>query len=776
MKTMSNLTLIIRNWQRNKIFTVVSILSLVIGLACVNLLVAFTASEWHISKGSPDKNRIFMLKSDNPMDEQGKEKTSFILPKLPPLMKERYPEVETYCRFQSQQPNTVFETEEFKSDKIFTLHSDNNIGELFLLPVKSGNLKKTLSAPGEAALTTSTAKLIFGDSEVIGKTFTLNNENGKNLYKITSLIDDSKTSSFLRFNVLLAIDQNTYFGGVTFIKLDKEESATSILAKMKADGATLPRMTNTCQYYLQPLEDVYFDITETQTNWEFLMHRDKFLLVIGISAAIAILLISAFNYINMYLVRIFKNEKNTGIKKILGADRKHLRIILISETFLSVIVAFLLSFILVILFIPVFNSLFEAHLSSSFVFDKTVLGAYLLLIILLTIIPALYLFFRIDKTPVTQLHQIGVPQFKAKMSNGMVALQFVISIILITGAMFYSKQINFISQTADIDENIIEVNGNNIPPQKLRTFKDEVIWMNDVNSGCISSSNFLNAWIQQGKDMVPILYYHFDSDFLKVHKFKLVSGNEFSQDEKSSNNQVIVNETFVKKFITGAPIGQTLPVFNRKLTIKGVIADFYTESFIKEVKPTVILPFDFEKGTGLQVLHLQLSDNGLAPALAGIKTRWEQHFPDNVFNYTFIREEFNKLHKSYSQTSRIITFFTLISILLNSFGLFGMTWYTAERRIKEIGIRKVNGAKINEVVGMLNRDIVKWVAIAFVIATPIAYYAMNKWLQNFAYKTELSWWIFALSGLLALGIALLTVSWQSWKAATRNPVEALRYE
>jgi len=613
-------------------------------------------------------------------------------------------------------------------------------------------------------------------SDRVKFTLPLNNENGKNLFKITSLIDDSKASSFLKFNVLLAIDQNTYFGGVTFIKLDKEESATSVLAKMKADGATLPRMSKTCEYYLQPLEDVYFDTTETQTNWEFLMHRDKLLLFIGISAAIAILIISAFNYINMYLVRIFKNEKNNGIQKVLGADRKHLQIQLISETFLAVIVAFVFSFILAILFIPVFNSLFDAHLSSYFAFDRTVLAGYFLLIILLTFIPSLYLLFRIDKSPLTQLHQIGIPRFKAKMANGIVTLQFIISIVLITGAMFYSKQLNFISQTADINRNIIEVNGYNIPPQKLKTFKEEVIRMDYVSSACISSSNFLNTWIHEDKELIPVLYYHFDSDFLKTHNFKLVNGIGFSSDEKSSNKQVIVNESFVKKFINGDPIGQTLPVFNKKLTIKGVIADFYTESFITEVKPTIILPFDFEKATGFPVLHLQLAEKGLAPAIAEIKTRWDQHFPDNVFSYIFIRDEFNKLHKSYTQSSRIISFFTLISILLNSFGLFGMTWYTVERRIKEIGIRKVNGARTMEVVGILNQDIVKWVATAFVIATPIAYYTMHKWLENFAYKTELSWWIFALAGLLALGIALLTVSWQSWRAATRNPVEALRYE
>jgi putative ABC transport system permease protein len=769
MFSKTDVVLIFRNWKRNKIFSTISILSLVVGLLCSNLLIAFIVSEWQISEGSPDKDRIFLLKGDNPMDMENKEKTSFILPDLPLLLKERYPEVKNYCRFQNVDENVVFEAGDFKSNKLFFVRADNNLGDFFNLPSLAGDVKKTLSNPNEAAITTSMAKLIFGNTDVLGKSFSVDENKVKSLYKITSVIDDSKTASFLKFDILLPLNLNTYFGGVTFVKLDKESSSISVLAKMKDDGKILPKLTETCQYYLQPLTDVYFDTGETQSSWKFIMHRDKSFLYISIIAVIAILLISSFNYINMYLVRIFKNKKNIGIQKILGANQNQLRVQLLSETFLAVVAAFLISLAFVILLIPVFNSLFDAHIAVSILTSKNILVGYTVLMMLLTIIPSGYLFFRTGKTSLSYL-------YKTRITNSMVVIQFTFSIVLIIGAMFYSKQLHFISDTAKINKNIIEINANGLSSLKLKTFKNEICRLNGVQSATISGTSFLNAWTMLSEDNVVILSYNFDSDFLKTHGFILKDGDGFSENEPADGKQVIVNETFVRKFGIKSPIGKQLPVFDKSLMIKGVIADFYTESFNKQIKPTVIFPFNFKKNNELQVIQLQLADNGLAPALAEIKNKWDANFPDNFFDCTFISDEFNQYHSNYTMTAKIISFFTLVSIFLTAFGLFGMTWYSVERRIKEIGVRKVNGAKISEVLIMLNRDFVKWVAIAFVFATPVAYYVMNKWLENFAYKTELSWWIFALAGVLALGIALLTVSWQSWRAATRSPVEALRYE
>ncbi len=772
MFSKTNLKLIFRNWKRNKIFSVISILSLVVGLACSNLLIAFVVSEWQISEGSPGKDQIFLVKSDNPMDIQNKEKTSFILPNLPILLKERYPEVESYCRFQDVSENAVFETNNFKSSKVLFVRADKNLPDFFSIHETLGNAQKTLSNPGEAAISASTAKLIYGETDVLGKSFSVRENGTESMYKITSVIDDSQTASFLKFDVLLPINLNTYFGGVTFVKFDQKASAWPVLERMKADGKILPKLTEECQYYLQPLTSVYFDTSETQSSWKFLMHRDKSFFYISILTAIAILIISSFNYINLYMVRIFKNEKNTGIQKILGAGKKQLQMQLFGETFLAVFTAFLFSFVLIILSVPVFNSLFDAHVSIGFLTDKTVLGSYFVLLFLLTIIPSSYLFLRIGKSSLTYV----APHPKTSLSNWTVALQFTISIILMAGAILYFKQLNFISETASIDKNMIEINGSGLSSSKLRTYKNDISGLTGIISGTISSTGFLNAWVMMGDDNVPVLSYSFDSDFLKVHNFKLRSGEGFSENEPADSKQVVVNETLVKKFGLKNPIGKQLPILNKELIIKGVIADFYTESFRKQVKPTIIHPFNFETNNELQTLQLQLSDSGLAPTLTEIKAKWEEYFPDKLFDYTFLSDEFDQLHSNDSKTAKIIGFFTMISIFLTAFGLFGMAWYSVEQRIKEIGIRKVNGAKIPEIIAMLNKDIVRWVTIAFVIATPVAYYAMHKWLQNFVYKTGLSWWIFVLGGLLTLGIALLTVSWQSWRAATRNPVEALRYE
>ncbi|WP_299583665.1 FtsX-like permease family protein [uncultured Sunxiuqinia sp.] len=776
MFSKTNLNLIIRNWRRNKVFTIISILSLIIGLTCCNLLIAFVANEWQISEGSPAKDRIFLLKSDNPMDVQSKEKTSFILPALPSMMKDRYHEVETFCRFKRVDENVIFEADNFRSDKLLLVSADRDLDRFFTIPTLYGDVAKTLSSPGEAAVSASKAKLIFGEANVVGKTFLLHENNNATLYTITSVVDDSEAASFLKFDVLLPIDLGSYYGGVTFVKLDKKASSASVLAQMKKDGGVLPKLTQECQYYLQPLTDVYFDTSETQSSWEFLMHRDRSFLYISILATIAILFISCFNYMNMYLVRMFQNEKNTGIQEILGADKKQLGIQLVSETFLAVFLGFLLSFILVILLLPVFNSLFNAYVSLSFLANRMVIAGYLILLFLLIAIPSLYLFIRMAKNQSFQFLKNDTPKHKARVVNGMVVLQFTISIILIVGAMMYAKQLDFITETSNIDKNIIQINGGDISGLKLKAFKNDITALSGVQCGTLSSSGFLNAWIAMNDDNVSVLTYTFDSDFLKTHSFRLIEGEIFSKSESVRSKQVVVNETFVRKYGIDDPVGKTLPVFDKSLVIKGVIADFYTEPFSKQVKPTIISLFNPEKGSSIQVLQLRLNANGLAPTLSEIKKRWEEYFPDKIFNYTFIRDEFEQLHSNYSKTARIIGFFTIISLSLTAFGLFGMTWYAVDRRTKEIGIRKVNGATISEILTMLNKDFVKWVVIAFVLACPIAWYAMSKWLENFAYKTTLSWWIFALAGLLALGIALLTVSWQSWRAATRNPVEALRYE
>jgi hypothetical protein len=443
MILLTRLRLILRNWRRNKLFSITAIISLIIGFACCNLLTAFVINEWKISEGSPDKNRIFVLKTDNPMTlETTKEKSSFILKQIPPLFKEKYPEINTFCRFQSDDESSVFEADEFKSNKLIFLHADININEFFNIPVIAGNLQTTLSNPGEAAITSSWAKKVFGSTNVLGKSFFYHGQNGTSLQKITTIIDNSFASSFITFDILLPLDEKTYFGGVTFLKLKKSQDSVSLLQKLDSDIEELPRLDNNCKYYLQSLTDFYFDKSETQSNWNFILKRDSLFMYIGIITALAILFVACINFINLYLVRLFKSDTNNSIQKILGASSQQLQKQILLESFLVTIIGFGTSILLVIIILPFFNKIFNARLSISFLQDRTVLLFYLILITILTFIPAIYLGIKFDKKGFGKSLVRKTSGQKIIFSNTMISMQFGFSVLLIIAAFIYTKQLS----------------------------------------------------------------------------------------------------------------------------------------------------------------------------------------------------------------------------------------------------------------------------------------------------------------------------------------------
>jgi putative ABC transport system permease protein len=617
---------------------------------------------------------------------------------------------------------------------------------------------------------------VFGRTDVLGQSFSISTLQDESNFTITSIIDNSATQSFLKYDILLPINSKTFRGGVTFVRLDKESSKEKILSKMKKDKELLPRLSEECQYYLQPISEAYYDTSEILQAWKFIVHRDKSFINIGILAALCILLISCFNYINMYMAQLLKSEKSIGLQSLLGADKAQLRFHLFFETSMTILIGFLFSIGLVIVMMPTINSIFDAHVTSNFLFSKWVLLYYIVLMVLLTIIPSAYLFFKLKQKPLTLLNRHFIPHRKTQFTNGMVVVQTIISIILIVGTIVYSKQLSYIAETANIDNNLIEIKANNLPTEKLKAFKDEIISLPNIGAGTISASSYLTGIVRTYEDHSQQTLYAVDNDFITTHNLSLIYGEDFTTDFNSNKNKVIVNETYIKSNSIVDPIGKPLSAKEPKKTISGVVVDFYNEPFSNRVKPITIYPISYYPYSYGQVLQLRLDPNNFPQTISVIQNKWQTFFPDRPFDYDFIKDKFESLHIKHAKTATMIRFFSLISIFLTAFGLFGLISYSTKKRTKEIGIRKVNGAKISEILAMLNKDFVKWVALAFVIATPIAYYAMNKWLENFAYKTELSLWIFALAGLLALGIALLTVSWQSWKAATRNPVEALRYE
>lgn len=770
-----NLNLIIRTWYRNKTISIIALLSLIFGLASCNLLVGFIINEWQISKESVDSSKIFLLRTDLQMDEK-LEKSSYIFPELPSLLIEKYPEIESYCRFQSFE-NLILESNNFKSNDQIVLSADNSIVNFFKFSEINGSLAETLSKPNEIAITHSLEKKIFGKENALGKPLTISDKNNKNVYKITSIIDDSKIKSLLKFDVLLPLDMKQYFGGITFLKLKNSNSAETLLKKMKTDITSFPRMTPTSNYYLQNFSSVYFDKSETLTDWGFLLRRDFSFIQVSIFSAITILIIACFNYINMMLVLYFKTKKNRVIKKVLGAKNKQLQLQIISENFIAVIISFIISFGIIVLILPTFNIIFNGHLTMSAFLNLNVLLVSIVLIFILTIVPSIFIFSNLINDSSVYSEKEKISKLKSKVVKSIVIAQFTTSIVLIIASFVSYNQLKFIFNKGNFSENIIEIKSSEKNLTELNTLKKEIKKIPGVVSGTIATSNFFNSWLISIEDNASqVLYYNFDSDFIKTHNLILKSGNPFPESTNDFNENIIVNEAFVESFNLKNPIGTTIP-FNKKThTITGVIQDFHTESFSKRIKPTVIGSLNDSLNYNYSVIQFKLENGLIEPTLNQIKKSWVEMYPNEIFSYVFIKDTFNSFHQDYFRLYKIVRFFTIISLLLTIFGLLGIAFYFIESRTKEIGIRKINGATTTQILSLLNKDFIKWVGIAFVIAVPFSWYFMSKWLENFAYKITLNWWIFVLAGIIALTIAALTVSWQSFRAATKNPVNALKDE
>ena len=366
--------------------------------------------------------------------------------------------------------------------------------------------------------------------------------------------------------------------------------------------------------------------------------------------------------------------------------------------------------------------------------------------------------------------------------QSLVVFQFAISIALIISASVISKQLIFFNQK-DLGFNnqqivYAKLNGN-LYGKSYRTFKEKLLKspniqsvsgsQNELGQICVTLDREINGTKRYFQEL-PV-----DPDFIGTMGLKLVQGRNFSWDMQTDPYQtLIISETAVKAFGLDSSnvIGTEIFMYDRVAKVVGVVKDFYFQSFHHQLDPFMLFYHPGSIGT----VNIKISGNNIPGTIKYINDVWNEFSPEIPFEYHFLDKTYEELYKQDRQFSKIILAFLLVSILIACMGLLGLVSFTTIRRTKEIGVRKVNGATISEVLVLLNRDFVKWVGIAFVIACPVAYFAMNKWLENFAYKTTLSWWIFALAGLLALEIALLTVSWQSWKAATRNPVEALRYE
>jgi putative ABC transport system permease protein len=792
----------IRHILKNKLYSSLNIFGLTLGLAAFIYIATYVSYETNFDQFHANANRIYRCVTFAKMGE-----TLECIPRseypLANALKSEIPEVQATTRlFVENNIYTRYKDNKFIEKRIY--YADPNLFDVFDFKLSEGNKATALSNPNTILMTKKAAQKYFGNENPIGKSITLlNNQN----FEVTGVLENIPNNSHLQFDLIASsltlperdrVDWGSFNNAYTYVLAKEgvpqkvfEQKFESCLKKyeeqviikyINPSVKDFEKSGNYFKHKLQPLSDIHLNSSFAEESTTF--GNLRFLVILGITG-ILILIIACSNFINLSTATASKRAKEIGVKKIIGSMKKEIFFQVMGEIGVFCIIALVLALILLVLLLPVLNKFAGMAMTFDSFFTKTGLLIILLMPIITTILAGIYpaLFVNRFKLVETTKRKINPLNQKSWLRGSLVAVQFIIFIVLIFSTIIINKQIKMMrSQNPGFSkENVLVIKNMYYLGDQMSAFKDEIVNTPSVIAASFSSSipsmdDFAgNAFRQKGqKEKYLMDRMQVDADFLKTLDAKMIDGRFFSNNLKSESNTAIVNEQAAKLLGWSNSNDKIITILDGgeyDYQVIGIVKDFHMKSLRDNARPLVLRVSDKSN-----YLAIRIQPGDIPKMLDHVKNQWEKFNNNAPFEYFFLDQSFDAQYKSEDRLSKIIGLFTLIAITIACLGLFGLVSYTATQKTKEIGIRKVNGAKISEVLIMLNKDFVKWVAIAFVIATPIAWYAMNKWLESFAYKTTLSWWIFALAGLLALGIALLTVSWQSWKAATRNPVEALRYE
>ena len=790
MKLHQNIKLILRTFAKNKGVTLLNLIGLSVGITASLLIFLFVQKEKNTDKYIPDLDNIYVLTNETE-------------PYLSKMMADHvnneiaeFQAVSYGCNDWSSQIYLECNNQSFEVKNMF--NADSAFFSVFNFNTVYGNPQQGLMHADKIVLTRSLSQKIFGNENPIGKTVTYNATylSGQEL-TITAVVDDLPQSSTWNFEAVISLPTMCHISWYkrnmerwgtqsyyAFAKLNansSEEEVRNKLAHINLDAVDEDFKAD-IHYDMVSYKDVYFNMLEM----EDMAHGNKLTLSIIAIIGVLILLLSCVNYINMVTAQQGKRYKSFGLFKTMGDNRWGIIRATTIEAAMLLIASVIVSFALTSLLLPGLNSLTNSRFTvnalsngSFVVINLAILG---LMILITGIIPG-YIF---SNKPTTELiHKRQSSQGNPVLRNGLLVFQFVVSIALISSIIIIHRQNNYIQHcdTGFTKENIVYIKTNDDIKSHIKAFKSELHQIPGIFDMTFAEDELIaidqewgNGFVNKGEySDIEFTKLAVSTNFFDFFGIPLKEGQFFSENSKGKED-IIINEAAKADFkveeITDARLTRGDA---SKGHIIGVAKNYNFETLHVPVRPLVYM----SSGDCDNVLYLKVDAANMTAfksTMNNVKKAWNDISPMFPMEYQFLDQSFTAQYTKEAQFQKFLMLTTLISLILSCLGLIGLTYFIMEQRTKEIGVRKVNGATISEVVTLLNKDFVKWVAIAFIIATPIARYAMHKWLENFAYKTTLSWWIFALAGILALGIALLTVSWQSWRAATRNPVEALRYE
>jgi ABC-type antimicrobial peptide transport system permease subunit len=778
---MNSIKISFRNLLKNKSTSIVNILGLTIALSSSVFIFMWVYNQLTFDRFQENYENIYLVASEWKFADG---KSDFIMETptpLSPFLQDYFPEVVKSTRFVKQ-----FGGRHLKSgEKKFLeqgLAIEPTFFDIFTVDFIFGNPEIFEENPNSIIISQRLAEKFFGNQDPINQTITFFvNSDSTELYKICGVYKDIPDNSSIQFDFLIPVIIDTAdswfsFGYSTFVLLPNIIDKTQLNEKI-TQFYNEKKMGFELDFYFHPLKKMHF-----QSDFQLFVNKPgniQYVYIFTI-AGIFILLIAIINFMSLIGLISSNRMKESGIRKISGASKNSIVLSFLAEPIILVSFSFVLTFILVELVQSSFNSFSGSNLPALHE-SMTTLLILILLVLVVAVVAGIIPGMLIAKVkPIEAIKQNKIVK-NGRFQKYLIAFQFTLAIVLLSSTFLINKQLNYIFQKnlGFQIENIIHIPLKGKISEDYKIIKQELLsnpMITSVSnaSPLLSSGIEVQGWNWEGNDSdqkLSIARIKADSDFIKTFRIDVVQGNTFSE-ENSNENMVVINEEAAKAMNMANPISQHVQLKGKDYEIIGVVNNFHSRHFSHLIRPLVITSNN--SGRDLYIQYEVAADK--SGIINSINKVYEKYNPEFPFEYHFFADEFYATYGNESKMLKLLFYFVIVAFLILCFGLYALSKQVALSKTKEIGIRKVNGARISEILSLLNKDFIKWVALAFVLATPISYYAMNKWLEDFTYKTELSWWIFALSGILAFLIALTTVSWQSWKVARRNPVEALRYE
>ncbi|TVQ18454.1 MAG: ABC transporter permease, partial [Bacteroidetes bacterium] len=746
---------------RKKVHAFVTIGSFSVSLALIVVLGAFLASEFSYDRHIDNIDHIYRvvgLDNDGYIPEQTRQ-----------LMLEKIPEVKHAANYHVSSEPVVFEKNNYSARVI---HSDEGIFSVLPVELSMGNPRDIFEIPTHAVITESFAQKVFGDENPIGKMINMSHRVDlivsavmKDFPQKSTLHGDVIVSSDLklRYSSSCYDDNCTYFYHL-LLKLNPNAIVSDVAPKVSA-MVPVPENKQEKEYTLLPYKNAYFD---TSVQHDGLEHANIKMIQLLAWLTFLLIALSVFNYVSLSVGHNFGRLKEFGIKKVFGIGKIRLVSQFVFEAFLTILLSLTIALYLAFLIKPVFEGMFGKPIHLEYLFNTPLLIVICFLSLVgIALVIAIYPARMALQAQAKDLISNRLSQKTGgyDFRKALITIQFAASIAVLMALFVVTRQVNFV-KTKDFGfstEHLVRIPVHWQAKDKVSLLIDRLFTIPGVVNACYSHGtpgSILNSSMSLELGSVSLITA--DNRFVETFELPLLEGRNFHPRE--SNDVCIVNKSAMKQ--AGWESIEGKDIFGGNIQVVGLLDDFHFQDMYHEIGALIILYDD-------DVSHItaRIASHDISNTLGAIKKTFEEILPEHEYFVEFYDEFLGAMYQQEERRAATMKIVAVIALFISCIGLFGMVDFSMKKRVKEIGIHKVNGAKTWEVMLMLNRDFVKWVGIAFVIATPIAYYAMNKWLQNFAYRTLLSWWMFALAGLLVLGIGLLTVSWQSWRAARRNPVE-----